>query len=247
MLELYHYWDSVCSTKVRMCLAEKGLEWTGHHVDILAFEQTHPDYLALNPNAVVPTLVHDGRPVIESTVINEYLDEVFPAAPLAPRDPYGRARMRAWVMYEDHLVYPQVKVASFNLMLRNILTGRTDAELKAMTRTHPNPRQAALYRRAARSAPKLKEVAAAAATLVEAVRRFEAALSQHPWLAGRDFTLADIAMAPMMDRLEHLDMANLWAGAPATADWIARLKERPSYGAAMPAAEHRVPGPLSAR
>ena len=59
MLELYHNGMSTCSQKVRLCLAEKGLDWTGHAMDLRAGDQHRPDYLSLNPNGVVPTLV-DG-------------------------------------------------------------------------------------------------------------------------------------------------------------------------------------------
>ena len=60
MLRLYHYWSSVCSQKVRMCLAEKSLDWESRHVDIFAFENYEPAYTRLNPKAVVPTLDYDG-------------------------------------------------------------------------------------------------------------------------------------------------------------------------------------------
>ena len=59
MITLYHLWDSFCSFKVRLALAEKGLEWTGEHVDLMRFENFRPEYLAVNPNALIPTLV-DG-------------------------------------------------------------------------------------------------------------------------------------------------------------------------------------------
>ena len=245
MLELYHYWDSVCSFKVRLCLAEKGLNWHSRHVDILAFEQTRPAYLALNPNAVVPTLVHDGRPVIESTVINEYLDEVFPEVPLRPADPHARARMRVWVKYEDDVIYPAIRVPSFNLMLRSILATRTDAEIDRMMKTHPDPKRAENYRKTARAPIDGAAVAEATRTLESALDRLERALAEGPWLAGPQFTLADIALAPMMDRLEFLAMAGLWDGRPRVRDWIARLKARPSYQTAQPPRERRVPGPVT--
>jgi glutathione S-transferase len=245
MLELYHYWDSVCSFKVRMCLAEKGLNWESRYVDILAFEQTRPDYLKLNPNAVVPTLVHDGRPVIESTVINEYLDEVFPDMSLRPADPHARARMRVWVKYEDDLIYPAIRIPSFNLMLRSILTQRTDAEIDRMMATHPDPKRAENYKKTARAPVDRAAVAEATQKLAVALDRLEATLADGPWLVGAQFTLADIALAPMMDRLEFLAMAGLWDGRPRVRDWVARLKARPSYKAAEPPAEHRVPGPLA--
>ena len=78
MIELYHFGFSTCSQKVRLVLAEKGLEFVSHEVDLLGGAQHDPEYVKLNPNHVVPTLVHDGTTLIESTLINEYLDEAFP-------------------------------------------------------------------------------------------------------------------------------------------------------------------------
>jgi len=94
MLELYHHGTSVCAAKSRLTLGEKGLEWTGHYIDIIKGEQFAPEYLKLNPKHVVPTLVHDGRVIRESTLIGEYLDEAFPDPPLKPVNPLDRYRMR---------------------------------------------------------------------------------------------------------------------------------------------------------
>ena len=103
-LELYHFDKSTCSQKVRICLAEKGLDWVNRHVDLPGSEHVMPAYLALNPNGVVPTLVHDGTPIIESTVICEYLDELYPYEPrLSLSDILSRARMRAWLRYIDEV------------------------------------------------------------------------------------------------------------------------------------------------
>lgn len=76
MLELYHGYTSVCAQKVRLVLAEKGLEWNSH-VMLLNGDHLEPDYLKLNPNGVVPTLVHDGNVIVESNVIMHYLDDFF--------------------------------------------------------------------------------------------------------------------------------------------------------------------------
>ena len=86
MLELYHNALSSCSQKVRIVLGEKGLDWKSHDIDLQG-GQHDPEYVTLNPNHVVPTLVHDGRVLIESTLINEYLDDAFPETPLRPADP----------------------------------------------------------------------------------------------------------------------------------------------------------------
>ena len=68
MLELYHANHSTCSQKVRLCMAEKGLKYKSHLIDLGAKEQLDPEYLKINPNGVVPSLVHDGLIVIDSSV-----------------------------------------------------------------------------------------------------------------------------------------------------------------------------------
>ena len=101
MLELYHAEPVANSMKPLLCLKEKGLAFVSHYVDLLKFEQHRPEYVAINPNGQVPTLVHNGAIINESTVINEYLDEVFPEVPLRPSNPVDRARMRIWSKFID--------------------------------------------------------------------------------------------------------------------------------------------------
>ena len=76
----------VLLVQVRLCLEEKGIAWTGHRLDLMKFENLRPDYLAMNRNGVVPTIVHDGTVIVESSIINEYLDDEFPDTPLRPDD-----------------------------------------------------------------------------------------------------------------------------------------------------------------
>src|SRR5262245_35468662 len=75
---LYNAAQSTCSQRVRFVLNAKGLAFEEKKLDLLAGDQLKPDYLALNPNGVVPTLDHDGNIVIDSSVIIEYLDEIAP-------------------------------------------------------------------------------------------------------------------------------------------------------------------------
>ena len=109
-LELFHHDASTCSQKVRICLAEKGIDWVNRPVDLGAGENLTPEYLAINPNGVVPTLVHDGTVILESTFINEYLDEVFPDPPLRPADPAAKARMRGWGKMADDYGLSAVRI-----------------------------------------------------------------------------------------------------------------------------------------
>jgi glutathione S-transferase len=97
MLTLYDFRNSVCCQKVRITMRAKGLAWDAVKVDLFKTEQYDPKYLSLNPKRVVPTLVHDGKQVFESTLICEYIDETFPQPPhLIPTDPWLQSRMRLW-------------------------------------------------------------------------------------------------------------------------------------------------------
>jgi len=99
-ITLYDSPGSPCARRVRAVLLEKGLAWTTRLVDLTRMEQKRPEYLALNPNGVVPTLVHGDRVLYESNVITEYLDDVFPDPPLYPRDPWARAQAKIWQAFE---------------------------------------------------------------------------------------------------------------------------------------------------
>src|SRR5262249_39699558 len=99
-LVLYDSPGSPCARRVRIVLLEKGLAWTPRLLDLTKLEQKSPDYLALNPNGVVPTLLHGDRVVYESNVITEYLDDVFPTPRLYPDDPWARARAKMWQAFE---------------------------------------------------------------------------------------------------------------------------------------------------
>jgi len=113
-LQLYSYWRSMASYRVRVALALKGLAFEEIWLDLLAGDQFTPEFLALNPEAAVPALVEDGQPALtQSTAILEYLEEVWPAPPLLPPDPRGRARVRslcAIVVSDTHpLLVPRVR------------------------------------------------------------------------------------------------------------------------------------------
>ena len=118
MITLYDFGNSVCCQKVRITLTAKGLEWDSIKVDLFRSEQYDPRYLALNPKGVVPTLVHDGKPVIELTLICEYLDDDLPEPPLMPADPWQRTRMRLWSKIVDEGLHEGVTEISFSAMFR---------------------------------------------------------------------------------------------------------------------------------
>ena len=119
MIELYHNDMSVCAQKVRLTLAEKKLPWENRHLDLRAGDQQKPEYLKLNPNAVVPTLVDDGKVIIESTVICEYLDDAYPEPGLRPANAQARAQMRLWTKQLDETVHAATSVISNGIAFRH--------------------------------------------------------------------------------------------------------------------------------
>lgn len=230
MLELYHAPISTCSQKVRMALAEKQLDWHSRPIRFNDGDHLTPAYLKLNPNGVVPTLLHDGKAVIDSSVINEYLDDVFTAHPLRPADAHERARMRAWRQYIDEVPTPSIRYPSFNAFFLPSLAAMSEDEFAAYIERLPLRKH--FYRQLGRTGFPKEDIDAALERLDQSLQRMESALADGPWLVGEQFTLADISIMPTVVRMEDLGLASMWADKPRVADWYARLQARPAFAIA---------------
>jgi glutathione S-transferase len=234
MLELYHHGSSVCAAKVRLALAEKAVAWEGHYVDILAGEQFRPEFLRLNPEAMVPVLVHDGLVVRESTVINEYVDEMFAGAMLRPSDSGERAAMRIWTKLVDETLHPAVAPITFAVSHRYTLLELSPDKLEAYLRATPDPVHQARKRAWVEQGLDAPEVRTAITKFARSFARMEAALATSAWLAGPHYSLADVALTPYLVRIEMLDMWDLWKAAhPRVDDWFGRAKARESFEPAV--------------
>ena len=233
MLELYHANHSTCSQKVRLCLAEKGLAFESHLIDLGAKEQLAPGYLKINPNGVVPTLMHDGRAVIDSSVICEYLDEVFPDPALSPADPFDRARMRAWMRYFEEVPTAAVRYPSFNMAFLPRFDGLDDARFMA-EQADVRPLRKGFFRRMGRTGFSEEEIRDSFEQIARTAARMDAALADGPWLLGEMYSLADVVVAPLIDRMADLGLSHLWeADYPRVTDWYARMQARPSFAEAF--------------
>jgi glutathione S-transferase len=233
MLELYHALTSTCSQKVRLCLAEKRLEWVDRRLNLAANDQLAPDYLALNPNGVVPTLVHDGQAIVDSSVICEYLDEVFPQQRLTPDDAVARAHMRAWMRFLEEVPTVAIRVPSFHQVLaRRFET--LDAERFNAEVADARPLRKNFYRRMGPHGFNAEEVRVSLDELSRTLDRMEHALANGPWLLGDAYTLADIVVTPTIDRMADLGLSSLWARHPRVSDWYRRIQARPAFAAAYP-------------
>lgn len=234
MIELYHNDMSTCSQKVRLALAEKGLEWQGHHLNLRAADQQQPDYLKLNPNGVVPTLVHDATVVIESTVINEFIDDAHPNPPLRSPSAEDRAHMRLWTKQLDEGLHAATGVLSTCIAFRHQhFATKSEAEIEAYLDRMPD---AAKRERQRENIFKGVE----SSYFITALKRFdnllndmEECLSKRRWLAGNSFSLADIAYTPYATRLDHLQLAPMWDHRPSVARWYDAVRSRASYGTAI--------------
>jgi glutathione S-transferase len=229
MLALYHNDMSSCAQKVRLTLAEKGLEWESRHLNLRAGDHQQDWYVKLNPRAVVPTLIDGDIVVPESNVINEYLDERFPDPPLKPADPFGRARMRLWTKQLDEGVHDAgIAVLSFALAFRHQYLTKGDAGRK-MLESIPDPVKRERRRDVIENGLASPFVKNAIARLLELYRDMDAALGKHPWLAGDRYSIADAAFTPYVVRLDHLDVMGLLDPTPRVTDWYRRIEARPSF------------------
>jgi glutathione S-transferase len=243
MLTLYHHWDSVCSFKVRMCLIEKQLDYESEIVDLIQFNNLQAEYLALNPNGVVPTLKDDEQVIIESTIINEYIDDKFDSPSLIPSDPFARANMRVLVKLQDDVLYHSQRPAAFQLMVKRMLSNLNREQIDELVHAHPQPERASHFLNWATGAIDPEVVEEAKQKIEPVLLRLESALSKGPWLVGKDFTLADIAYAPFVNRLQRLMFHELWTDKPKVTEWIELLQQRPSFALAVGPADQQMPCP----
>lgn len=232
-ITLYHFPISTCSQKVRLALAEKKLGYESQVVDLLAGEHTSDAYLAVNPNGVVPTLVHDGQVIVDSSVICEYLDDVFPNPPLGPKAPIERARMRAWMRYLEEVPTVAIRAPSLNRLLTNgrLFSDTPPGGEAFAQRTGRMPLRKQFYRQMGPDGFGEEMVRASLDSLRSALERAERALEGSPYLVG-EFSIADIILLPTVVRMEDLKIGEVWQDLPNVADWFARCKARPSFDVA---------------
>ena len=233
MLELYHHGSSACAAKVRFALAEKHLDWVGRYLDILKGEQFTPEFLAINPKAVVPVLIHDGHVIPESTVICEYLEEAFPAHPIFPSSALSRAQVRLWTKAVDEELHPACSAITYVVSHRHTIlrNGLGDFEDFLSKGAHEGVAARTLKWQWIQQGLQAPGAADKIRLYDVYLHRMEAALDARDWLVGETFSMADIAMAPYVNRLAALSMEGLWTGGrlPRVERWFERVRDRPTF------------------
>jgi glutathione S-transferase len=228
MLELYHFGAVANSFKPLLCLAEKGLEFVSHRLDGSRFEQFSPEFLAINPLGQVPALLHEGRVITESTVINEYLDEVFPTPLLRPREAYERARMRIWSKFVDEYFCPALTILGAHAA-RHHARRIPPAELRAVLERIPLAEVRDKWARIAADSYSEDELDEARRKLGVCALRMERALASAQWLIGSEYSLADIDVFSMAQSLPTVLPEQVNAEAtPQLMRWHAAMSARPA-------------------
>lgn len=229
-LKLYTARNSICTQKVFLTLIEKGLQWDEVTIDLFRNEQFNPDYLKINPKGVVPSLVHEGTAIIESTLICEYLDEAFPEPRLTPRRASDRARMRLWSKFIDEGIFEATREISFSAMFREKMRAMSEEQREGRFRNVGNPEKRARFVSTYAQGVESPYVLYGIAHYEKMFAAMESDLADgRDWLVG-DFSLGDLNLMPFVGRIEKLDLLDIWtAERPHVRRWWARAKARPSY------------------
>ena len=230
-LHLYHAGWSNCSMRVRMTLEEKALPWTSHHLNIRSGEHITPEYFGINPNGLVPTLVHDGDVWIESNDIISYLDDAFPEPRLTPASDTQLVKLSEWMSLASAIHVIAVKTYIYSSGSKN-KRRKTAAELERYRKLQTNEELLAFHTRCSSAEGLTEEDRRNAERLLhEAFAQLDAHLSEHSWLAADNFTLADITWVPLQYTLEQAGFsfdrhANVMT-------WSRAIAARPSFQKAV--------------
>jgi glutathione S-transferase len=226
--KLYNAPQSTCSQRVRFVLNAKGLPFTEERLNLLAGDQLKPDYLKLNPHGVVPTLDHDRQIVIDSNVINEYLDEVEPKKGFTPEDPVKRARMRTLMHFIDEMPTAAVRVPTFNLAFLPSFQKMPREQFVAFAESKPLRREFMLAM--SQTGFPQSEMEAALKRLRRTYERMDREIEKSggPWLLGKEITLADVAVMPALVRMDDLGLAS-WQDLPRVVAWFDNIRAQPAF------------------
>jgi glutathione S-transferase len=173
-LRLWGQPKSINVQKVLWSLEELGLPFERVDAGSTFGRVRDADYLALNPNGLVPTLVDGGTPIWESNAIVRYLFARYGKAPTHPTDPLVRARADSWTDWKSSTLWPHVRTLVIQLI-------RTPAD----KRDHG-------------------AIEAAHGQVAAALKILDAQLSKTPYVAGADFTWGDIPVASAAQRWFNL-------------------------------------------
>jgi len=233
-LHLFHVGMSNCSQRVRMMLEEKQLPWTSHLVNIPKDENLSDWYQGINPNGVVPTLIHDGKVIIESTDILEYLDQQFPGHDGAPSLMQGDGidndqRDALIALVNETQIH--IKTLSFEYLFKP-MAKKNRRQLETLEKKLLNQDLLNFHKQfSSKQGLGDARVRHSISSMHSALYRLELSLCDNSWLAGERLSIVDIAWLVNLHRLQLMHFP--LAGYPKLGQWIKHIKQRPSYQQAL--------------
>jgi GST-like protein len=224
-LHLYHGDISNCSMRVRMTLEEKGLDWTSHHLDLRKKENISDDYFGINPNGLVPTLVHDGVVHIESNDIIDYLDLTYPEPALRPAD--QQDEMLEWLQLAASIHVPAIKPYVYATIIQKKVKKTAEEEAKYNKLQKNEELKNFHAKHAGENELQSEQLIESKRILKECFDKLENALEGNDWIMGDKFTLADISWIPVHFVL--IGCGYPFKDYPNISRWAATFNERDSY------------------
>ena len=207
--------------------------WEGHYVDILAGEQFNPTYLKLNSKGLVPTLVHNGEVITESTIICEYVDDAFDGPALRPTKALPLARMRHWTKLVDEEVHPHIRPITYVSAHRHTILARGPDEVEKHIESDPDPFWRERKKGWIYDGFKAPDVRDAVLFFRNLLADMDDVLAESKWLVKDTYTLADAALTPYINRLEILGFQEMWGDRPHLSRWFDQVRDRTSFEPAL--------------
>jgi len=229
MLKLFHWEPNANIGKPMLALKEKGVPFESVYVDLQKFEHHSPEYLKINPLGVIPAAIHDGRNLYESTAIMEYVDAAFEGPPLRPADPVARWRMRWWIKFMDEYHAPAISMTAWSRGNIAEVGERDEEALRKRIEAIPQKERQVSWSKALFGTFSPEEMAESDRRVGYGAQVLEKALSRSPYLAGEDYSLADIAafchcyMVPLRPNSPMND-----AETPHVMEWLRTIRGRPA-------------------
>ena len=228
-IHLFHFGLSSCSQRVRLTLEEKGLDWTSHIFDLDKMENVSAAYHKIHPKGYVPALVHDGKLVTESVNIIRYIDRVFPQPQLLPAIEDERSMIDECLRIADEHQWC-LKTLTYEMLFKSRGLFSKDDDLSYYLNHQNNVELANFVREfsAGFSEQKIRSCLDQSQKFLQMVNQ---RVSERPYLAGKEFSLADIAIVVNVHRLKLIEL-NL-TDLPALQAWYTLISDRPSFHRAI--------------
>jgi len=228
-ITIYHWEPNANSGKPMLTAEEKGVSYGSVYLDMLSFDHHKPDYLAINPAGTIPTLQHGDRVLTESTPMMEYIDATFAGPALRPADAVGRHRMRMWMRFIDSYMGPSLSMIGWNIGVGPSVRQKDPKVLAEAIERIPLETRRTAWRKAIYNEFSEEELAESRRRLHYSVALMERHLGMSRYLAGEDYSLADINAFNSCYGLPHfLPEACNDEQTPALMEWLRTIRERPA-------------------